>query len=98
MNYESHIQGNRPVVIDFFAEWSQPSKLMAPIFQEVKEKVGERAAILNIDVEKEQELAEFHNIQTVPTLIIFHKGQAIWRKNGISSAHEILEHLQSLLD
>jgi thioredoxin 1 len=97
-NYESHIQGDKPVVIDFYAEWCQPCKLMTPILHEVKKAVGERAVILNMDIEKEPAFAELYNIQTVPTLIIFYKGQMLWRRNGISSAREILEHLQTLVD
>jgi len=97
-NYESHIQGDKPVVIDFYAEWSQPCKLMTPILHEVKKVVGERAVMLSMDIEKERAFAQIYNVQTVPTLIIFHKGQILWRKNGISSAHEILEHLQMLVD
>jgi thioredoxin 1 len=98
MNYESHIQGNKPVIIDFFAEWSRACKLMVPILREVKETMGERAIVLNVDVEKEQELAALYDIQTVPTLMIFHRGQVLWRKNGFSSVHEILGHMQLMID
>ncbi len=98
MNYESHIQGEKPVVIDFYADWCQPCKLMTPILQEVKKTVGERAVILNMDVEKEPAFAELYDIRAVPTIIVFHKGQILWRKNGISSAHEILNHLQMVID
>jgi thioredoxin 1 len=98
LNFESHIQGDKPVVIDFFTEWCQPCKLMVPILQEVKETVGERASVLKMDIEKDPAFAELYSIQSVPTLMIFRKGQVHWRKNGITSAHEILEHLQTLLD
>jgi thioredoxin 1 len=96
-NYESHIQGDKPVVIGFFTRWSQPWQLMIPIFQELKEILGERATILEIDIENEPQLAESYQVQTIPTLIIFHKGQVLWRKNGISTLHEILENLQILI-
>lgn len=97
-SFESHIQGDKPAVIDFFTEWCQPCKLMVPILQEVKEAVGERASVLKMDIEKDPVFAELYSIQSVPTLMIFRKGQVYWRKNGITSAHEILEHLQTLLD
>lgn len=98
INYESHIQGDKPVVADFFAEWCEPCKLMEPIFRKVAARVGARATILNIDIDIEPALAELYNIKAVPTVMIFHKGQVLWRKNGISSAHEILERLQLLID
>lgn len=98
MNYESCIQSNKPAVIDFSAGWCQPSKLMIPIFQELKKIVGDRATILNVDVEEEPALAELYKVQTIPTIMIFHKGQVLWKKNGISSSHEILEHLKTILD
>lgn len=97
-NYESHIKGNKPTVVDFYAEWCQPCKLMEPILHEVKSVAGERATILSIDIDNESAIAKLYNIQTVPTLIIFHKGQILWRKNGISPAHEILEHLQVIME
>ena len=98
MNYESHLQGDKPVIVDFFTEWCEPCKLMIPVIREIKGIVGERATILSIDVEKEDWLAELYHIQTLPTLMIFHRGQVLWRKNGISSGHEILEHLQMVMN
>ena len=98
MNYESHIHGDKPVIIQFFADWCPPRRLMTPIFHEVKARVGERVTILNVDVECEPELAKLYNIQTLPTIAIFHRGRLIWRKNGIATAHEMLEHIQMIID
>ena len=86
------------MVMEFFAEWCQPCNLMTPILQQVKARVGERATILSVDIEKEPSLAQQYKVQAVPTLIVFHQGQVLWRKNGISPAHEILEHLQTMID
>lgn len=92
-SFESHINGSKPVVVDFFAEWCGPCKLMAPILHEVKEKIGERATILKLDIDKTPYYSQLYNIQSVPTLIIFKEGNILWRKSGVASAHEILEHL-----
>lgn len=92
-SFESHIQGNKPVVVDFFAEWCGPCKLMPPVLLQVKDKVGERATILKMDIDKNSQYASLYDIRSVPTLIIFKHGEILWRKSGVTSAHEILEHL-----
>lgn len=96
-NFETHINGGVPVVVDFFADWCGPCKMMPPILKEVKQKAGERATILKMDVDKNRYYAEKYGIQSIPTLIIFKNGQILWRKSGVSSAGEIMQHLQSHL-
>ena len=97
ISFEGHIKGNIPVVVDFFAEWCGPCKLMGPILHEVKEKVGERATVLKLDIDKSPYYSELYNIRSVPTLMIFKNGNVLWRKSGVASSHEILEHLTTHL-
>jgi thioredoxin 1 len=92
-SFEGHIKGNTPVVVDFFAEWCAPCKLMGPILHEVKEQVGERAIILKLDIDKSPYYSHLYNIRSVPTLIIFKDGNILWRKSGIASTPEILQQL-----
>ena len=92
-NFEGHIQGDKPVLVDFYADWCGPCKLMAPVLQEVKQKIGDRATILKLDIEKAPEFAERYKVRAIPTLIIFKNGNIIWRKSGVSSAHEIMNGL-----
>ncbi len=96
-NYESYLEGETPVVVNFLAEWCQPCKLMVPVLHELKELLGERIRVISIDIETEPALTELYSVQTVPTLLILHHGQVLWRKNGISTLHEILEHLQLII-
>jgi thioredoxin 1 len=93
-NFEGHINGDKPVVVDFFAEWCGPCKLMGPILHEVKERVGDRATVLKIDIDMVPYYAELYGVQAVPTLILFKKGNIIWRKSGVAPAHEILQQLK----
>jgi thioredoxin 1 len=92
-SFEGHIKGSKPVVVDFFAEWCQPCKMMTPVLHEVKEKIGDRATVLKLDIDKSPFYSEMYNIRAVPTLIIFKEGNILWRKSGVTSAHEILQHL-----
>jgi len=81
------------VVVDFSAEWCGPCKMMEPVLHQVKDQLGERATILKMDIDKYPDSVGMYNIRAVPTLIIFKNGQVLWRKSGLTSAHEILQHL-----
>lgn len=85
------------MVVDFFAEWCGPCKMMPPILHEVKQKMGDRVTILKMDIDKATYYTGLYGIQAVPTLIIFKKGTVVWRKSGVAPAHEILQHLNKLV-
>lgn len=93
-NFDNYIQGEKAVVVDFFAEWCGPCKMMPPVLKKVKETVGDSAIILKMDIDKNPHYAQAYQIQAVPTLIIFKQGKIIWRKSGVSTAQEILQHLK----
>ncbi|MGE5520435.1 MAG: thioredoxin family protein [Candidatus Dadabacteria bacterium] len=97
MDFESHIQGSKPVLVEFYAEWSGPCKLLIPILHEVKETTGNRISVLRINISEDPSYAEDYHVYTVPTLILFRDGRIIWRKNGIASSHEILHNLDLVL-
>jgi thioredoxin 1 len=92
-NFEAYIQGSMPVVAEFYAHWSEPCKLMEPVLQEVREIAGQRAITIRIDIDENKELAQQYGIYTVPTVAIFKEGNIIWQKNGLTPAHDILDHL-----
>jgi thioredoxin 1 len=92
-NFETYINGRKPVLVDFFADWCGPCKMMPPVLKEVKKQVGEQASILKMDVDKNRLYAEKFGIQSIPTLIIFKEGKILWRKSGVASAKEILQQL-----
>ena len=92
-SFESYINSNKPVVVDFSAEWCGPCKLMEPVLHQVKEQVGDRATVLKMDIDKYPDSVGLYNIRAVPTIIIFKGGEILWRKSGVAPAHEILQHL-----
>jgi thioredoxin 1 len=92
-NFETHIKGEKPVVVDFFAEWCGPCKMMPPVLSEVKKNIGDKATILKMDIDKNPQYARLYGIQAVPTLIIFKEGKIIWRNSGVTQAKEIIAHL-----
>lgn len=88
------IASDKPVLIDFYADWCQPCKVLGPIIQQVKGRMGDRIKVLKIDVDRNQELAGKLAIQGVPTLMIYRQGEMKWRQSGVLSAEAIQQQLE----
>jgi len=91
------LNGNKPVLVDFFAEWCGPCKLISPVLQQVMEHVGDKVTLLKVDVDKNPYYIDLFKIQAVPTLIVFKNGKVTWRKNGLATTQEILHHLGAVI-
>lgn len=80
------INEDKPTLVDFFATWCGPCRMQAPILEEVKKTVGDKANIIKVDIDANRELAMQYRVQSVPTLIMFKNGKAIWRAVGVQQA------------
>lgn len=96
-DFNNIINGSKPTLVDFFATWCGPCKMQSPILEKVKSAVGDDANVIKIDVDSNNELAARYRIQSVPTLILFKNGEAVWRASGVHQADmleaKIREHI-----
>jgi thioredoxin 1 len=90
-SFSEIIKGDQPVLVDFYATWCGPCKMMQPILTETAGKVGEKAKIIKIDVDKNPMAANRFQVKSVPTLILFQKGKVVWRKAGVVQSHQLVD-------
>mgnify|MGYP001043778476 FL=1 len=88
------ISGDKPVLVDFFATWCGPCKMMHPVLEEVAQKEGDKIRIIKIDIDENRRAAAEYQVRSVPTLMIFKNGELKWRDSGARSADDLIQTLK----
>lgn len=89
-SFDQLIQSKKPVLVDFFATWCGPCKMLSPILKEVKDQLGDQISIIKIDVDKNQPVASQYQVRGVPTMILFQNGKQLWRQSGVLDKNTII--------
>ncbi|MCG1035302.1 thioredoxin [Polaribacter sargassicola] len=89
-SFSDIINQNKLVLVDFFAVWCGPCKMMSPILKDVKQSLGEKISIIKIDVDKNQAIAAKYQVKGVPTLVLYKSGKQVWRQSGVVQKNDLI--------
>lgn len=92
------IKSETPVLVDFYADWCGPCKMMAPYLEEVAQKMKGKVKVIKVDVDKNQQASAKYKVQGIPTLILFQNGEIKWRQSGVVDPNTIMSHINQLSD
>jgi thioredoxin 1 len=95
--FQELIEGDTPVLVDFFAEWCGPCKMMQPILEDTSKQLGAKVKILKVDVDRNPLAASKFQVRGVPTLLLFQKGQVVWRQSGVVPAQQLVKVVENQL-
>ena len=96
-SFEELVSGSVPVLVDFYANWCGPCQMMAPIVEQVNTQMQQRLRVVKIDTDKYPQLASQHQINALPTLVLFKQGKAVDRIEGVMPADALIQRLQKML-
>ncbi len=96
-SFNDIIASERPTLVDFFATWCGPCKMMHPILEDVKKQLGDEAKVITIDIDKNEVVTNYYRVQSVPTIMIFKNGEIKFRQAGVQTANRLVEEVRKLL-
>lgn len=97
-SFSDVIKGDTPVLVDFYADWCGPCKMMTPILKDLKKQMGDSINILKIDAEKNADAAIKYQVRGVPTLILFKQGRILWQQSGVVQASQLKQIIEQKLE
>ena len=95
-SFATLIQSEKPVFVDFYADWCGPCKAMEPIIKEIAKTIEGKARVVKVNIDKQSQIAQSYNVSAVPTFMVFKKGQMLWRHPGMIDKNTILSKLTQL--
>ncbi|MEQ9217362.1 MAG: thioredoxin [Cyclobacteriaceae bacterium] len=93
-NFKQLINSDKPVLVDFYADWCGPCKMQAPVLKDVSTALKGKARIIKIDVDKNQSIARQYQVQSIPTIILFKKGKPVWRQTGVANKQQLISLIE----
>ena len=97
MEFNEIIKSQKPTLVDFWAEWCGPCKVMSPIVEQVKSDLGDGATVLKVNIDNNVEVARKYQIRSIPTLVIFKEGDVVWRQSGVPPKEMIVESVKKYI-
>lgn len=97
MTFSELTNSDKPVLVDFYADWCAPCRAMKPVLEDLKAQMGDKIAIFKIDVDRNPAISERFKVMSIPTLIVFKNGEPVWRKSGMASSSELKNTLTNHL-
>ncbi len=96
-DFNEIIKSSKPTLVDFYAIWCSPCKMMSPIIEQTKKDLGSDATILKIDIDKNSDVARKYGIRSIPTLVLFKEGEIVWRQSGVPTKSLIVESVKKFI-
>lgn len=97
MEFNEIIKSEKPTLVDFYADWCGPCRMMTPIIEQTKKDLGSDATVLKINIDNNQEVARKYGIRSIPTLLIFKEGNVVWRQSGVPQKEMIVESVKKFI-
>ncbi|MCB0494883.1 MAG: thioredoxin [Cyclobacteriaceae bacterium] len=97
MKYEEIVKSHPLVLVDFYADWCGPCKMMVPVFKELKSAMGDKVKIVKIDTDRNQQLSAKMGIRSIPTMVLYKEGQQVWQQPGAMPMHTLKSKIESFI-
>ena len=92
--FSNLIKGQTPVLVDFYADWCQPCKVLSPTIQKVANQLDGQVKVIKINVDRNREVSTRYNIRSIPTLVLFNEGKVVWRQSGVLNEGQLLSSIK----
>ena len=97
MEFYELIKSTKPTLVDFYADWCGPCKVMSPIIEQTKSDLGDEATVLKVNIDNNTDVARKYQIRSIPTLILFKEGEVVWRQSGVPQKQMIVESVKKFI-